>query len=134
MRILLLILFAAATVQAQPLDKFKDYRQCGVVDRDAAGNIKRSSAVLTAFKKIHPCPSTGLTTGACPGWSMNHSIPLACGGCDAVYNLTWLPDQVKSCSSPWCVDRFERKINAANPPVPDSAACVNAFPIDLTVK
>jgi hypothetical protein len=129
--LLLSLLIFATLTHSQPLDRLKDYRMCGVVVRDTNGNIKRSSAVLTAYKKIHPCPSTGLTTGACPGWALNHSIPLACGGCDAVYNLTWTPDQIKSCAEPWCIDRYERKINAATPPVPDSAACVNAFPVDL---
>lgn len=130
-KLLLPLIFIAFTVHSQTLDRLKDYRMCGAIVRDATGNIKRSSAVLTAYKKIHPCPSTGLTTGACPGWALNHSIPLACGGCDAVYNLTWMPDQIKSCVNSWCVDRYERKINAATPPVPDSAACVNAFPVDL---
>jgi hypothetical protein len=129
--LLLSLLVFATLTHSQPLDRLKDYRMCGVVVRDTNGNIKRSSAVLTAYKKIHPCPSTGLTTGACPGWALNHSIPLACGGCDAVYNLTWTPDQIKSCADSWCIDRYERKINASTPPVPDSAACVNAFPVDL---
>lgn len=128
------MLVMSTLTQAQTLDRLKDYRQCGFVDRDESGNIKRSSTVITAYKKLHPCPSTGLTTGACPDWSLNHSIPLACGGCDAVYNLTWTPNVIKSCASPWCIDRYERKINAATPPVPDSAACVNAFPVDLTPK
>lgn len=131
-KILLLTLLVISTfAHSQTLDKLKDYRMCGVIVRDASGTIKRSSAVLTAYKKLHPCPSTGLTSSsaACPGWALNHVIPLACGGCDAVYNLAWMPDQIKSCSDPWCVDRYERKINAANPPVPDSAACVNTFPV-----
>lgn len=130
--LLITLLAIAATAHAQTLDRLKDYRMCGVVVRDATGNIKRSSAVLTAYKKLHPCPSTGLTTGSCPDWSLNHSIPLACGGCDAVYNLTWMPNVIKTCASNSCVDRYERKINAATPPVPDSDACVNTFPIDLT--
>lgn len=136
MKTLLLTLLATFTIfgHSQTLDRLVDYRQCGFVDRYDSGAIKRSSAVLSAFKKLHPCPSTGLTTGSCPGWSMNHSIPLACGGCDAVYNITWTPYQIKTCSEPWCIDRYERKISAATPPVPDSAACVNEFPIDLTPK
>ena len=127
--LIIALLLLASVTHSQTLDRLKDYRMCGVVVRDAQGNTKRSTAVLSAYKKIHPCPSTGLTAGACPGWALNHSIPLACGGCDAVYNLTWMPDQIKSCAEPWCVDRYERKINAANPPVADSAACVNTFPV-----
>ena len=91
-----------------PVDPLKEYRQCGKPQRNKDGTIKRRSDVLTAYKKLHPCPVTGKTTGACPGWAINHVIPLAKGGCDSVVNLNWLPAQVKSCSSPWCVDRWER--------------------------
>lgn len=85
-----------------------EYRQCGDPARDAAGVIKRRSDVLTAYRKAHPCPSTGKTTGACPRWSMNHMIPIAKGGCDAVSNLAWMPNVIKSCAEPQCIDRWER--------------------------
>jgi hypothetical protein len=35
------------------------------------------------------CPSTGETSGACPGFRQDHVVPLACGGPDAVPNLQW---------------------------------------------
>lgn len=95
------------------IDNKTDIRYCGAVERYSDGSIKRSQAVLTAFQKIHPCPSTGLTTGACPGWALDHVVPLACGGCDAVFNLQWLPDAGKSCGEPYCKDRYERKIYSA---------------------
>lgn len=94
---------------APAIDPLKEYRQCGAPPRDADGVIKRSSAVIYAYRKLHPCPVTGKTTGACPGWAINHVIPLASGGCDAVSNMMWLPVQVKSCKLVWCVDRWERK-------------------------
>ena len=93
---------------ASPVDPLKEYRQCGAPERDAKGVIKRSSTVLTAYKKYHPCPVTGLSTGSCPGWQINHIIPLAKGGCDAVVNLAWMPDQIKTCKNPYCIDRWER--------------------------
>ena len=105
-----------------PLD---ETRYCGSPVRNADGSIKRSSTVLVKFKTIHPCPSTLLTSGSCPGWSMNHTIPLACGGCDSVSNLQWLPNDIKTCTGPHCVDRFERKINAATPPYLDTDSCKN---------
>jgi hypothetical protein len=53
----------------------------------------RSRAVAREFKREHPCPSTGLPTGPCPGYWKDHIVPLACGGPDAVSNLqnqaTW---------------------------------------------
>jgi hypothetical protein len=107
------------------LDPKVDYRYCGPPKRNAKGEIIRSSSVLKKFQEIHPCPSTQLTVGACPGWAKNHDVSLACGGCDAVFNISWIPVDTKACAGPHCVDRYERKINALSPPVPDTAACVN---------
>jgi hypothetical protein len=45
--------------------------------------------VTREFERAHPCPSTGRTTGACPGFVRDHVVPLACGGPDAVSNLQW---------------------------------------------
>jgi hypothetical protein len=100
-------------------------RYCGTPVRDAAGNIKRSVAVLSAFQKVHPCPATGLTTGACPGWAVNHTIPLACGGCDAVSNMDWMPDQIKSCADQHCRDRWERKVYDHVPSFAGTNDCTN---------
>jgi hypothetical protein len=49
----------------------------------------RSEAVLRAFQRLHPCPSTGKPTGACPGWIKDHVVALCDGGADAVSNLQW---------------------------------------------
>lgn len=49
----------------------------------------RSQAVLHAFQKASPCPSTGMTTGRCPGWIKDHIVALCDGGPDAVGNLQW---------------------------------------------
>jgi hypothetical protein len=50
----------------------------------------RSSAVRTEFIKANPCPATGKSRGACPGWQVDHRIALVCGGPDTVENLQWL--------------------------------------------
>lgn len=65
------------------------------------------------------------STGACSGWALDHIISLDCGGVDAVYNLQWLPLDIKSCAGIHCKDRFERKIYALIPPLPDTKNCVN---------
>jgi hypothetical protein len=49
----------------------------------------RSLTVKHEFQQLHPCPSTGKTTGRCPGYIKDHIVPLACGGPDAVSNLQW---------------------------------------------
>lgn len=121
--LILLASMLAASAHAATLAPLTEVRYCGAPVRLADGSIRRRADVLRAFRKAHPCPSTLRTTGSCPGWSMNHVIPLACGGCDAVSNLQWLPNDVKSGAGPHHVDRFERKINAATPPLPDTAAC-----------
>lgn len=70
----------------------------------------RSAAVLREFQMLYPCPSTGQPTGKCPGWQKDHVIPLACGGCDSVENLQWLPKEIKTCAGKLCKDRWERRV------------------------
>jgi hypothetical protein len=38
------------------------------VQRDSHGKIKRSKAAKSAFERQTPCPSTGKTSGKCPGY------------------------------------------------------------------
>ena len=122
MRLLLIGLMFALPALANPL---LETRYCGPPKRDARGEIIRRSDVLAAFQKIHPCPSTGLKTGACAGWQKNHPVPLACGGCDEVSNLQWLPLQIKTCASWFCVDSFERKIYDNG--IADTDKCTNVI-------
>lgn len=49
----------------------------------------RDPAVVRAFRKTNPCPTTGKTSGACPGWVVDHRIPLCAGGPDDVRNMAW---------------------------------------------
>lgn len=115
--IIFLISFSAQAVECTP---YADCRYQGAPIRNADGTIHRDSKVISAYKKLHPCPSTGLHTGACPGWALNHNCSLACGCVDAVWNLSYMRDDVKK-----IIDSYERKINASTPPQPDTAACVN---------
>lgn len=123
----LLILFLISTAaHADPA--LEETRYTSKVIRNSDGSIHRRADVVAAFKRIHPCPSTGKTYGACPNWQANHTIPLACGGTDTVSNLMWAHKSIKTGSAatcPYCIDRVELKINAALPPIPDTANCVN---------
>lgn len=112
--ILISFLCISSIASAQILDPLVDHRYGGVVVRNTDGSIARSSKVYTAFRKIWVCPVTKLHTGACPGWSVDHVIPLACGGKDVVYNMSWMPNAGKSCSQDYCKDRYERKIYGGN--------------------
>lgn len=71
----------------------------------------RGYAAKAEFRKIHECPSTGRHAGACPGWQVDHVIPLASCGCDIVENLQWLKNTIKTCAGTECKDRWERKVN-----------------------
>lgn len=99
-----------STSFAHPVDPKAETRYCGPPARDAKGKIKRSKAVIAAFKRLHPCPSTGRRYGACPGWAIDHVIPLASCGCDAVGNLSWLPNATKSGAGALPKDRWERRV------------------------
>jgi len=59
------------------------------VKRDAEGKIQRSAKAKDDFKRNHPCPSTGRSSGACPGYVIDHVTPLKRGGADAPSNMQW---------------------------------------------
>jgi hypothetical protein len=66
---------------------------------------ERSSAVRAAFQRAHPCPSTGKTTGACPGYRLDHIASLCWDPSgDVIGNLQWqtIEDAKKK-------DRFEKQ-------------------------
>ena len=52
-------------------------------------HAKRSSAVRSSFMRSHPCPSTGETSGACPGYVVDHIKALKRGGADSPSNMQW---------------------------------------------
>lgn len=60
------------------------------VERDSSGRFKRSAAVKYEFRKSNPCPATGQSSGACPGYEIDHIVPLKRGGADATDNMQWL--------------------------------------------
>lgn len=92
------------------LDPLVEYRYLGVVERSPTGETARSQQVIAAFKKHWACPANGAHSGPCQGWAIDHVIPLACGGADAVWNLQWLPDQIKLQKGEFSKDHFERRI------------------------
>ncbi len=109
--IVLLLAWIILAQQAHADDALIEERYCRTEPlRDKSGKIARRADVMAAFQKIHPCPSTGLRTGACSGWAKDHVIPLANGGCDSVSNMQWLPLSLKSCMGKLCKDRWERAV------------------------
>jgi hypothetical protein len=63
----------------------------------------RSREVTREFQREDPCPSTGRTSGACPGYRKDHIKALGCGGSDAVWNLQW-----QTVAEAKAKDRWER--------------------------
>ncbi len=57
--------------------------------RNVHGKIARSGRARAEFKKSHPCPSTGRSSGGCPGYVVDHLMPLKRGGADKPSNMQW---------------------------------------------
>ena len=63
--------------------------QTCVLKRNASGAIARSSSAVTAFKKANHCPANGKASGPCPGYIVDHVIPLCACGEDKPSNMQW---------------------------------------------
>lgn len=71
---------------------------------DSLATIHRSRAAVRQFIRLHPCPSTHKKYAPCPGWIVDHVIPLACGGADKPTNMQW-----QSVAAAKAKDKIERK-------------------------
>ena len=67
--------------------------KCISCARDSRGRIKRNPEAKLEFRKTHPCPSTGKTSGPCPGYVIDHIKALKRGGADRPYNMQWQTTQ-----------------------------------------
>jgi len=57
------------------------------IQADAAS---RSRAARADFQRQQACPATQRHRGPCPGYQVDHIIPLKCGGADQPENMQWL--------------------------------------------
>jgi hypothetical protein len=55
----------------------------------AEAKQQRSEKAKREFKVQQPCPATGQTKGACPGYIIDHIVPLCAGGEDSPSNMQW---------------------------------------------
>jgi hypothetical protein len=77
----------------------KTYSQ--TAPRNSKGKIKRSVAAKDVFKHSHPCPSTGKSSGACPGYVIDHIKALKRGGADAPSNMQWQTKEAARQKDKW---------------------------------
>jgi hypothetical protein len=72
----------------KPAKNRKIFVYCATCVRDSRSEAKRA-AVRRAFQKSHPCPATGMKSGACPGYVVDYVVPLTSGGADKPSNMRW---------------------------------------------
>lgn len=83
-------------------------------DVGPAARVARSPSAKAEFIRQSPCPATGKTYGACPGWQVDHVRALCDGGEDHPRNMQWLTVE-------------EHKIKTRS----DAAACRRGVPAPL---
>ena len=52
--------------------------------------LPRDEAQKRAFRRDNPCPVSGLKTGPCKGYEIDHTKALMNGGADKPKNMQWL--------------------------------------------
>jgi len=67
----------------------------------ADARVVRSSSAKAQFKAEHPCPATERHSGACPGYVIDHVVPLACGVADAADNMQWQSTAAAKAKDRW---------------------------------
>ncbi|SRR6266404_4343891 len=72
---------------------------------EADAGTPRNPVTVREFRKTHPCPHTGLTTGPCAGYVVDHKVPLCADGADSVANMMWMATDAAQAK-----DRLERDL------------------------
>jgi hypothetical protein len=86
LKILAFALFLTSFAEAKGLYNHR----CWACEPDAHHRNLPSRSAKREFQKSHPCPSTGKTSGACPGYVIDHIVSPNLGGADVPYNMQWL--------------------------------------------
>ena len=76
-------------------------RRATGVQRNSHGKIKRNPEQRAKFMRSHPCPSTGKTHGACPGYVVDHLQALKHGGRDDPSNMQWQSKEAARAKDKW---------------------------------
>jgi hypothetical protein len=63
---------------------------CAALNAQAASTDSiRKPSTVREFRKLNACPTTGKVQTTCPGYVIDHIIPLCAGGPDDVSNMMW---------------------------------------------
>lgn len=102
-RIVIAVLTVATLALSAPaVARGGSHHASGVTPRSSSGTREhRSTAAKHAFKRSHPCPSTGATRGRCPGYVIDHVQPLKRGGADAPSNMQWQKKDAAKARDKW---------------------------------
>lgn len=88
MRLICLALILALSIPSA-FARGHNSNYCYSCARTPSGKIKRSPEARYEFKHSQACKSTGRSSGACPGYVIDHVQALKHGGADAPYNMQW---------------------------------------------
>ena len=79
----------------------------------------RDRAQVREFRKENPCPLTHQTKGACPGYVVDHIIPLCAGGADHHSNMQWQDKRqaLEKDRTEWALCRWIRKAHKDSHPL-----------------
>jgi len=102
MVLLLLLLTPLASGQKIEKDNYSVPKVHSV--HHSSGTTARSMTVRAQFLSENPCPATGQTGRSCPGYVVDHVVPLACGGADDPSNM-----QFQTVEDGKAKDKWERK-------------------------
>lgn len=103
--IVMSLILASHNGAARADNHLKETRYCSEPARNVDGSIRRNRTVVREFERLYPLPA-GYKRDE---WQIDHVIPLAESGCDAIRNMQWLPKTIKTCPGIDCKDRWERK-------------------------
>ena len=102
----LLFLFPAVSLAGHYVHGY--YRKGGTYvsphyskDTSTGTHTNRDPDKRREFMKEHPCPSTGKSFGACPGYVVDHIQALKHGGADDPSNMQWQTVNASKAKDKW---------------------------------